>query len=423
MDLPAMETRETRRSALPSQPDLDAAFERCGASHEALRECVIACRRSARRGLDAELYRLLSARGHDARALCARELCARLADLSVGELLQMIAMGRKDVSIEVLHGALVSRIWCSAGEIVDAVSGRLQGEPAAYRILALDAGELVADFRPVRRPRVIATSTQEVMLEAMRRKDECAVLQRRLGGSQRVYSSVPSAMPSSAVNNLESAALQAFTPGAAIDTVLAGSAQADLETLQAVSALVERGHLVPSDAGAVCRLPAASAPAVPLRRQPWAWFREMARPRLWLLLGASAALGVVAAVLWPIRPAARLAEQSTGRLSAAPSAAGLTAAAPTAAALPAPSPSVPERAAPTSPGVFAVEVVVEPAQATFWLDGVLVAAGDFSILLTRDGRLHELRITAPGHLGQTLLFRDVSPPRAVVLEREGPDVR
>lgn len=405
-----MSTTETQQSALPRPVDLDAAFDRCGSGQDALRECVLACRRSARRAVDAELFRRLSARGQDARELCARELCARLVDMSVGELLQTVAMGRKDVLIEVTHGALVSRIWCAAGEIVDAVSGRLRGEAAAYRILALDAGELVADFRLVQRPRAIATSTQEVMLEAVRRKDECAVLQRRLGGPQRVYSSVASAVPAGGVSDLESAALRACTPGASIDSVLASSTRADLETLQALSALVARGWLVANDGVAARSAPDTALPEVAQRCSSLTsggW----TRPPLWVLCATTAALGLAAVIAWPLclAPPPRLAEQSTGRLSAAPAPSGASA-----SAKPRPNAAAND----TSPrGAYSVEIAVEPAQATFWLDGALTAAGDLAILLARDGRLHELRIAAPGHVPQTLVFRDVSPPRAIVLER------
>jgi Domain of unknown function (DUF4388) len=179
--------RTNAASAVPAVDlDLEKALDSCGASPEALRACVLAYRRSARWALDAQLYRTLAGRGYDARDLCARELSARLADVTVCELLQIISMGRKDAIVDVFHGPLASRIWCSGGEIVDAVSGRLKGESAVYRILALDHGEFLADFRPVQRPRSLRSSTQALMLEALRRKDECAVLEKRLGGAQRV---------------------------------------------------------------------------------------------------------------------------------------------------------------------------------------------------------------------------------------------
>jgi len=228
--------------------DLEKALDSCGSSPEALRACVLAYRRSARWELDAQLYRTLSARGYDARDLCARELSARLADFNVCELLQTISMGRKDATIDVFHGPLASRIWCSGGEIVDAVSGRLKGESAVYRILALDHGEILTDFRPVQRPRSLRSSTQALMLEALRRKDECAVLEKRLGGAQRVYSSVTEAQPATEGRGLEWALLDAFKTGARIESVLAGSALDDLAMLQAVSELVERGSLVANDA-------------------------------------------------------------------------------------------------------------------------------------------------------------------------------
>jgi hypothetical protein len=113
-------------SAVPAVDlDLEKALDSCGSSPDALRAYVLACRRSARWALDAQLYRALNGKGYDARDLCAREFSARLTDISVCELLQTISMGRKDAIVDVFHGPLASRIWCSGGEIVDAESGRL----------------------------------------------------------------------------------------------------------------------------------------------------------------------------------------------------------------------------------------------------------------------------------------------------------
>src|SRR5688572_8490664 len=86
--------------------DIEKALDSCGSSPEALRAYVLACRRSARWALDARLYRALSGKGYDARDLCARELSARLTDVSMCELLQTISMGRKDAIVDVFHGPL-----------------------------------------------------------------------------------------------------------------------------------------------------------------------------------------------------------------------------------------------------------------------------------------------------------------------------
>ena len=79
----------------------------------------------------------------------------------------------------IVHAEQTSRIWCADGKIVDAESGCLTGELACHRIWGLDAGELRADFRPVRRARSIQSSTPGLMLEAARRKDECAMLRNQ----------------------------------------------------------------------------------------------------------------------------------------------------------------------------------------------------------------------------------------------------
>jgi hypothetical protein len=51
-------------------------------------------------------------------------------------------------------------------------------------------------------------------LEAARRKDECAVLRKQLGGDQLVYSSASEAQSSSGTDAVQSALLQAFeAPG------------------------------------------------------------------------------------------------------------------------------------------------------------------------------------------------------------------
>ena len=78
-----------------------------------LRAYVLARRRLARRALDAELLRALSGTGFDASDICARELTAAIADLSTCELLQIIANGRKNATIELVHGSFISRIWCA----------------------------------------------------------------------------------------------------------------------------------------------------------------------------------------------------------------------------------------------------------------------------------------------------------------------
>lgn len=428
----AKPTANATAKILAAELNLEGSLRSCGSSPEDLRQWVIGCRRSARWALDAELYRTLSGRGYDARALCARELTATLSDVTVCDLLQTITLGSKDAIIDVFHGPLTSRIWCSAGEIVDAHSGRLKGEAAVYRVLALEHGEVLADFRPVGRRPNVGCSTRALILESLRRKDECAVIEKRLGGLDRMYKTVPEERSKIEVQGLKAALLDAFEPGTRIDAVLTCSSLDDLTVLQSIQELVEGGRLVASEKRApslpriLVPAPAKMAPKPPrwltrLNQLSWGWSM--------LLVLAALGLGVLAAS-WvlaspskrdvsahrmeaardlltheahvrldqddPLRPPRRLQSSVVSLSPAGPPPDLLTG----------------------SNATYPVHVVVDPPQAELWLDGKWVAAGELAMEFIRDGRTHELRIAAAEHRSQTFIFRDASPPRAVILEPE-----
>lgn len=381
-----------------------------------LRAYVLARRRLARRALDSELTRALAGAGFDASDLCARELTAELADIGVGELLQVIANNRRDATIDLFHGACISRVWCAGGQIVDAVSGRLAGEPAVYRILALERGELVADFRPVRRPRVITNTTLSLMLEASRRKDECAVLERRLGGAERAYREVAEARASFDAEGLEAALLAAFGRGARVESVLAQGSLDDLSMLQAIAKLVDQGALVAVDPTPPLELsaPPLEAPLLPAPPPPAeAQGAARLRPTRCSVVFVAAASGLLAVLALLFRTNAvelwrafAAGDEREDRRALTP--------APAARRAPASGPSPGEASTPAAP-TYPLQVFVEPGLADIWLDGAWMARGELAIRLNRDGQTHELRVAASDHQPQTLLFRDTPPPLVVRL--------
>jgi hypothetical protein len=375
-------------------------------SPDVLRAYVLDQRRVARQALDAELGQMLAGTGFDARDLCARELTARIADLSVFELLQTIANGRKDATIDVFQGSLVGRIWCMGGQVVDAVSGLLAGESAVYRILALDQGELVVDFRTVRRRQIVTSSTLTLMLEGSRRKDECAVIEKRLGGIQRAYRCVEEARGAVEAASQEATLLAAFEGGARIETVLANGELDDLCALQAIARLVEHGALVATDPPqALVLLKTASATQHVVQANQQAALPSPAprRRSAWCSVGAIVAASSALVV--------------SGLLIRADGVDGPSAVHQTARALtPEPAaPAAPPSPSQASPDAYPVQVIVEPAGAELWLDGAWMATGQLSIVLERTGQTHELRIAAPDHQPRTLLFRDAPPPLNVRL--------
>ena len=125
------------------------------------------------------------------------------------------------------------------------MSGKLSGEPALYRILALEQGDVVADFRPVRRERTIWKPTPVLLLDGARRKDECHRLRCRLGSERYA----PGAnLPSVDVTftRAEIELLRAFDGPRSVDDALAASPCGDLETLIAFANLVKRECLLPT---------------------------------------------------------------------------------------------------------------------------------------------------------------------------------
>jgi hypothetical protein len=220
------------------------ACDRYGLSPERVRDWVMVFRRSALQAFDDHLRETLVSQGLDADNLAAAAFTGTLDDMGISDLVQTMTMGRRDGVITVSHVGHQSRIWCSAGAIVDAESGKLRGEHAVYRILGLDQGRVVADFCSVRRSQPIQTSTLTLLIEGARRKDECALLKQRLGDD--LYRIAPKATDDSAeFSSAEALVLRAFDVPRVIADVVAESELGDLETLRAISELVKEERLVP----------------------------------------------------------------------------------------------------------------------------------------------------------------------------------
>jgi len=354
--------------------------------------------------------RLASADAHVA------QFSGTLADLSVADLIQILQLAGKSAAVVVTHESSESRLWCVAGEIVDAESGRLRGEAAVHRILALEHGWLRAELRAQLRTRSIFAAVQRLLLEAARRKDESVALRQRLGDPQRCYRLAAGLAPDQLrLGALELCLLRSFADARTLAEVFESSELGDFETLTALCGWLEAGHLV--EAGLRPTLPAPAAVAIaaaspdalgtlrplvastgtrpPLanqRTRPASRNRPGAVLRVW---------GIIAALL--LTPAGYLTGSQT-RHSLEPDPAPSLLAVAAAAA--------PVEAAPS----FDLELRVEPPRATIWLDGERAGVGQLDTQLARDGVAHELRVTAPGFLPLRILFVDTPPPLELELE-------
>ncbi|HUS65001.1 MAG TPA: DUF4388 domain-containing protein, partial [Kofleriaceae bacterium] len=96
-----------------------------------------------------------------------------LADMGVVDIIQTIEVSRKSGLVHFsAEDGRQATIYFRNGKVIDAECGHLQGEDAVYRLLTWGEGEFELLFRTVRRKEQIATSTQALLMEGMRRLDE-----------------------------------------------------------------------------------------------------------------------------------------------------------------------------------------------------------------------------------------------------------
>jgi uncharacterized protein DUF4388 len=392
---------------------VQAACERHRMRNEDVQEWLRGFHRSALIAFDDQLRRALIRQGATPEALGGPELSVSLADISIVDWIQAIQLFAKHAVITVMHEASESRLWCSKGALIDAESGQLRGEAAVYRIVGLERGQVVTELRAVRRERTIRTSTQALLLEAARRKDEAALLRRRLGDLNRFFQSVETSAINRSLNTVEAAVLCLFGMPRRLSDVLDESDLGDVETLAALESLMRSGHIVqartpepaPEPAQAAVADDSAGNRVLPVS---FAWPQERAigqRNFRWLgstllmalivslaaWLGAKSSVSTQTLALAPLPPTAPTATVASG--AAATAGAGAAA-----------------------PDTYAVAVRAYPLDATLEVDGRDIGSGFYHTRLPRDGTLHELRISAAGFVPARILFVDAPPPLDVRLE-------
>jgi hypothetical protein len=349
--------------------------------------------RSAIVAFDEHMRQALVRQGAAMEALAGPELSASLADVSMIDWIQAIQILARQAVITVLHGTYESRIWCADGAIVDAVSGRLRGEAAVYRIAALDRGQVVTELRAVHRERTIQTSTPWMLLEAARRKDEACRIRLELGDLDRPFQCAVGGASSRSLNTAEAAVLTMFDQPRQLAEVLTASELGEVETLAALLGLIRSRHLVESAMGERFRRAATRDRSAPRAREtsalpiPFRWPRSAERPTRPVWLGSMLALGLVVALgSWLGARASRATAADVRVVSA-----------------------------PAEPATYAVAIRPWPPDAELQLDAEPLGRGAWAASLPRDGRAHELSISAAGFIPTRVFFLDVAPPAEIRL--------
>jgi DNA-binding response OmpR family regulator len=171
----------------------------------------------------------------------------QLADMAVVDLVQTIEISRKTGTISLTTELGEATVWFREGAIIDAEMGRLQGEPAIYRLLGLSDGHFDVEFKPVNRHQVIHESTQAILMEGMRRVDEWGRLMEQLPPLDSLLAPDPEQLADrrTDLTKEQLAILHHFDGRRTIIEVVDESGQDDIEALTQISTFFFEGLLTP----------------------------------------------------------------------------------------------------------------------------------------------------------------------------------
>lgn len=178
--------------------------------------------------------------GANAELRSSTAFVATLGDIPMPDLLRTVAAGGKTGVVTVHHPRGRSRLWLVRGEVIDAEAALLSGEPAVYRVLAIREGELVAEFEAVRREPTVNKLLQALLMEAAFREDRSTALLAQLGSGGFVRAP-EEALSAEDLSPVESQVLALLDAPRLVDDILWAGGVDDLDTLNALLALSERG--------------------------------------------------------------------------------------------------------------------------------------------------------------------------------------
>ncbi len=91
---------------------------------------------------------------------------------SLVDLVQLECLSKNSSVLRIINGALEGKIWINEGEVVDAVAGKLTGEPAFREIFSWRAGSFEVYPPDLSRTRTIETGYQALLLDSAQAIDE-----------------------------------------------------------------------------------------------------------------------------------------------------------------------------------------------------------------------------------------------------------
>jgi CheY-like chemotaxis protein len=167
-----------------------------------------------------------------------------LADIGLVDLVQTFEIGRKTGIIQ-LDGPRSGVVFFRDGKVVGAESGRASGEGAFYRLLNSSEGTFEVRFVPVEREDCLGLSTQALLLEGIRRIDECSRIMDQLPPFDTVFELDPNGLGHrlSEIPDHVNGLLRLFDGMRTLKQVLEESELDDLEASALLSGLFADGLL------------------------------------------------------------------------------------------------------------------------------------------------------------------------------------
>ncbi|MBL4684325.1 MAG: response regulator, partial [Nannocystaceae bacterium] len=197
----------------------------------------------------------------------------QLADMAVVDLLQTLEISRKSGTIRLSTDLGDATLWFTDGAVIDAEMGRLQGEPAVYRLLGISDGLFEVEFKAVNRSQVITASTQALLMEGMRRVDEWSRLLEQLPPLETALTvdseQIGERSGVESVDSEQLRFLRYFDGRRSILEVVDESGQDDIEALTTISQFFFEGVLALTSGVSRDKTPSPSD-AASLKLEAWA---------------------------------------------------------------------------------------------------------------------------------------------------------
>jgi hypothetical protein len=175
------------------------------------------------------------------------EVEGRLAQIPLADLLQLFHLNRRSGTFELRRRTADGRtergrIHLHEGDVVQAVSGPVDGEKALFRLLTWSEGSFAFRAEPIAIPPRITATTRALLMEGMRQLDEWRRLRAELPSlDAHVMLRVRSGALPSVVHPLTQEVLLLLELYSLVAEVVDHSSYPDYQVLRTLQTLVQRG--------------------------------------------------------------------------------------------------------------------------------------------------------------------------------------